>query len=46
MQNWSEGTGGAISGFFGFNHYSDALNDLWLSLNDDKDKFKGDERFI
>lgn len=38
--NWSEGTGGAISGFFGFNHYSDALNDLWLSLNDDKDNLK------
>lgn len=38
--NWNDGTGGAISGFFGFNHYSDALNDIWLSLNEDKDDLK------
>lgn len=38
--SWGDGTGGAISGFFGFNHYSDALNDIWLSLNDDKDNLK------
>lgn len=32
--NWNEGTGGELAGNLGFNHYSDALNDLWNHLNE------------
>lgn len=38
--NWSEGTGGELAGNLGFNHYSDALNDLWNHLNDDPNNLK------
>lgn len=38
--NWSEGTGGELAGNLGFNHYSDALNDLWNHLNDDPSNLK------
>ncbi|WP_019779376.1 phage tail tip lysozyme [Streptococcus sobrinus] len=38
--NWNDGTGGAISGFLGFNHYSDALNDIWKEMNKDPDDIK------
>ena len=37
---WSEGTGGELAGNLGFNHYSDALNDLWNHLNDDPHHLK------
>ncbi|MBF0786675.1 MULTISPECIES: phage tail tip lysozyme [unclassified Streptococcus] len=37
---WSEGTGGEWAGKLGFNHYSDALNDLWNHLNDDPQNLK------
>lgn len=33
--NWKEGTGGQVSGTLGFNHFSDALDDLWNQLNSD-----------
>ena len=38
--NWNEGTGGEWAGTLGFNHYSDALNDLWNHLNDDPHNLK------
>lgn len=38
--NWKDGTGGAISGYLGFNHYSDALNDIWNEMNKDPDDIK------
>lgn len=38
--NWSEGRGGELAGNLGFNHYSDALNDLWNHLNDDPNNLK------
>lgn len=38
--NWKEGTGGEWAGNLGFNHYSDALNDLWNHLNDDPNNLK------
>ncbi|BBN22471.1 hypothetical protein SAGCMC97051_11080 [Streptococcus agalactiae] len=38
--NWKEGTGGELAGNLGFNHYSDALNDLWNHLNDDPNNLK------
>ncbi|MCY7179030.1 phage tail tip lysozyme [Streptococcus gallolyticus subsp. gallolyticus] len=38
--NWNEGTGGELAGNLGFNHYSDALNDLWNHLNDDLSNLK------
>lgn len=38
--NWNEGTGGELAGNLGFNHYSDALNDLWNHLNDDPNNLK------
>lgn len=38
--NWSEGTGGEWAGNLGFNHYSDALNDLWNHLNNDPHNLK------
>lgn len=38
--NWSEGTGGELAGNLGFNHYSDALNDLWNHLNNDPHNLK------
>lgn len=37
---WLEGTGGELAGNLGFNHYSDALNDLWNHLNDDPHNLK------
>ncbi|MDW8576166.1 phage tail tip lysozyme [Streptococcus suis] len=33
--SWNEGFGGKLTGFLGFNKYSDALNDIWNHLNDD-----------
>ena len=38
--NWKDGRGGALSGNLGFNHYSDALNDLWNHLNEDINDLK------
>lgn len=38
--SWSEGTGGELAGNLGFNHYSDALNDLWNHLNNDPHNLK------
>lgn len=38
--NWKEGIGGELAGNLGFNHYSDALNDLWNHLNDDPNNLK------
>lgn len=38
--NWKEGTGGELAGNLGFNHYSDALNDLWNHLNNDPHNLK------
>lgn len=38
--NWQDGTGGSLAGTLGFNHYSDALNDLWNHLNDDINHLK------
>lgn len=33
--NWEEGTGGKVAGTLGFNHFSDALDDLWNQENSD-----------
>lgn len=38
--NWKDGLGGEISGFFGFNHFSDALDDIWKGENKDPDNLK------
>ncbi|WP_162011940.1 phage tail tip lysozyme [Streptococcus sp. S784/96/1] len=38
--SWSEGIGGELAGNLGFNHYSDALNDLWNHLNKDPHNLK------
>lgn len=38
--SWGDGTGGELAGNLGFNHYSDALNDLWNHLNDDPHNLK------
>lgn len=38
--NWKEGTGGELAGNLGFNHYSDALNDLWNHLNENPNNLK------
>lgn len=37
---WEEGRGGKLAGQLGFNHFSDALNEIWNQLNDDKDHLK------
>lgn len=37
---WDDGTGGQLAGITGFNHYSDALNDLWNYLNEDTENLK------
>ncbi|RMI72636.1 CHAP domain-containing protein, partial [Streptococcus iniae] len=37
---WDDGRGGKLSGALGFNHYSDALNDVWNNLNKDIDNLK------
>ena len=38
--SWKDGIGGEWAGTLGFNHYSDALNDLWNHLNDDPHNLK------
>ena len=38
--SWKDGTGGELAGNLGFNHYSDALNDLWNHLNGDPQNLK------
>lgn len=38
--NWKDGRGGNISGFFGFNHFSDALDDIWKEENQDSNHLK------
>lgn len=38
--NWEDGRGGKISGFFGFNHFSDALDDIWKEENQDPNNLK------
>lgn len=38
--NWKDGRGGKISGFFGFNHFSDALDDIWKAENQDPNNLK------
>lgn len=37
---WDDGRGGKIAGFMHFNHFSDALNDIWNHLNKDPDNLK------
>lgn len=37
---WEEGTGGKLAAVLGFNHYSDALNDIWNHLNSDPQNLK------
>ncbi|MGT2754546.1 phage tail tip lysozyme [Streptococcus ovis] len=38
--SWKEGRGGELAGNLGFNHYSDALNDIWNHLNKDTSNLK------
>ena len=33
--NWDDGFGGKVTGFLGFNHFSDALDDIWKEENKD-----------
>lgn len=37
---WEDGTGGEWAGKFGFNHFSDALNDIWKQENEDPNNLK------
>ncbi|WP_373774614.1 phage tail tip lysozyme [Streptococcus ferus] len=37
---WDDGRGGKISGTLGFNHFSDALDDIWKEENKDIDNLK------
>lgn len=37
---WDDGRGGKVSGALGFNHFSDALNDVWNNLNKDINNLK------
>ncbi|MEI4366384.1 phage tail tip lysozyme [Streptococcus suis] len=37
---WKEGLGGDVSALLGFNHYSDALDDIWNHLNSDPHNLK------
>lgn len=38
--NWDDGTGGKLTGALGFNHFSDALDDIWKEENNDIDNLK------
>ncbi|MCO7179534.1 CHAP domain-containing protein, partial [Streptococcus gallolyticus] len=37
---WDDGTGGKLTGALGFNHFSDALDDIWKEENKDIDNLK------
>lgn len=37
---WDDGTGGKIAGTLGFNHFSDALDDIWKEENSDINHLK------
>lgn len=37
---WDDGRGGKISGVLGFNHFSDALDDIWKEENKDPNNLK------
>lgn len=37
---WEEGRGGKLSGVLGFNHFSDALDDIWKEENKDPNNLK------
>ena len=37
---WDDGTGGKLAGTLGFNHFSDALDDIWKEENKDIDNLK------
>ncbi|MGV3007297.1 phage tail tip lysozyme, partial [Streptococcus pluranimalium] len=37
---WEDGRGGKLSGVFGFNHFSDALDDIWKEENKDPNNLK------
>ncbi|WP_019779312.1 phage tail tip lysozyme [Streptococcus sobrinus] len=37
---WDDGFGGKIAGFLDFNHFSDALDDIWKNMYKDKDNPK------
>lgn len=37
---WDDGFGGKVTGFLGFNHFSDALNDIWEEENKDPNNMK------
>lgn len=37
---WDDGRGGKIAGFMHFNHFSDALNDIWNNMNKDPNQLK------
>ncbi|WP_242258873.1 phage tail tip lysozyme [Streptococcus thoraltensis] len=37
---WDDGRGGKISGVLGFNHFSDALDDIWQAENKDPNNLK------
>ncbi|MHA2621980.1 phage tail tip lysozyme [Streptococcus agalactiae] len=37
---WDDGFGGKVTGFLGFNHFSDALNDIWEEENKDPNNLK------
>lgn len=38
--NWDDGRGGKLSGVLGFNHFSDALDDIWKEENKDPNNLK------
>lgn len=38
--NWDDGIGGKLTGALGFNHFSDALDDIWKEENGDIDNLK------
>ncbi|GAA5405514.1 hypothetical protein SuUB85_15370 [Streptococcus uberis] len=37
---WEDGRGGKLSGVLGFNHFSDALDDIWKEENKDSNNLK------
>ncbi|HEO2793338.1 TPA: CHAP domain-containing protein [Streptococcus agalactiae] len=37
---WNDGFGGKVTGALGFNHFSDALDDIWKEENQDIDNLK------
>lgn len=37
---WDDGFGGKVTGFLGFNHFSDALDDIWKEENKDPNNLK------